>query len=345
MTESGRYEFEIMSASDYGTWFGDRRDELMHRSPFHDPAWLTATSRGRGIKVMNLAILKNGTLVGALPGFTFGFGPARVYGSPLRGTMTSYLGPIGTAIPESTRGLLDLTKQASAHLRRRHGLPYTRVTLRNTPPEGKPEFGDSWVQQRPGSYRLDISPGEEAVWENLTSDCRRNIRKAIKKEVEIEPLDDPDLFYDMLDATLRRHDSTSSHPPKFFHALFEDLGDLLQPRSAVHRGQVIAAGLFLRDDTELHYLSGASDPAFGSFPTSYMLHWTAIQNAIKDGLSVFNSDASRIRSIDRFKESFRPELERRHTLIGSTPLLYRAQKKLIAGYRALRHARARLASS
>lgn len=336
------FGFQTMSPETYTDWYADEYPNLRHRSPFHHPAWLGAISSGRGIKPMHLGVFRDDRLVGALPGFTYGIGPARLYGSPLRGAMTSYLGPIGTEIPEDMSGLLALSKEASSHLRRRHRLVYTRVTLRNTPEEGKADLGEAWVQQRPGSYRLDIRGGEESVWDNLTSDCRRNIKKAIKKEVDVEPLADPDLFYEMLDNTLRRHDSTSSHSRRFFHSLFNELGSMLQPLSATHRGQIIAAGLFLRDDRELHYLSGASEPAFGSFPTSYLLHWRAIQSAIEDGLSVFNSDASRIRSIDRFKESFRPELERRHTLIGSPPLVYRAQKKLISGYRSYRQLRARL---
>jgi hypothetical protein len=343
--ETVSYEFQIVSAQTYSSWYEGLNGENQHGSPFHHPAWLSAATTAVKSEQMPVQISEAGRVVGMIPGFAAGLGPAKMWGSPLKGMMTSYLGPIGTEIPVEREALLDLTRSASAFLRRRHRYVYTRVTLRNSPSEGKPDLGPSWEQQRPKSYRLDLSEGEEAVWNNLTSDCRRNIRKAKKQEVEVTSLEDPDVFYRMLEETLRRHGATSPHPSRFFHALFEELGPLLKPRAAVYQDQVIAAGLFLSDGRELHYLSGASDPAFGSFPTSYALHWNAITDAIEQGVSVFNSDASRIRSIDRFKESFRPELERRHTIIGSSPLVYWAQKKMIAGYRNYQKARARLSSA
>jgi hypothetical protein len=336
------HRLEAISPDTYRDWFLANRSELRHRSPFHEPSWIAAVARGRKGNQLHLGLWDGPELVGALPGFTSGLGPARVFGSPLRGAMTSYMGPIGLDLPDAPQDLLALVEEAIGYLKKRHGLIYARVTLRDTPAETTAESEGSWVHQRPGSYRLDLSGGEDTVWKGLTSDCRRNINKAIGKDVEIGMLDDPDLYYDMLDRTLRRHGSTSSHPPQFFRALFDELGPLLRPLSALHDGQVIAAGLFLMDDKELHYLSGASEPAFGSFPTSYLLHWRAIQEAIENGVGTFNSDASRIRSIDRFKESFRPQFERRHTLIASSPLVYWAQKKLISGYRTYRRTRARV---
>lgn len=343
MSSMDSHQFAIVTFDAYREWFFQQDEGLRHNSPFHHPSWLSAVSKTSRSEPLPVQISDGGRVIGMLPGFRSGFGPAKIWGSPLKGMMTSYLGPVGTGTPEDPDELIELTKSASHYLRQEHRFPYTRVTLRNSPPAGKPELGPSWQQQRPKSYRLDLTPGEDAVWENLTSDCRRNIRKAIKQEVEVAPLQDPDVFYSMLDQTLRRHGSTSSHPPRFFHALFDELGPLLQARSALFEGQVIAAGLFLRNGRELHYLSGASDPAFGSFPTSYLLHWNAITEAIEDGVAVFNSDASRIRSIDRFKESFRPELERRHTIVGAPPMVYWAQKRLISGYRGYRRIRAKLA--
>jgi hypothetical protein len=337
-------DFAIVTPGEYADWYFSNEKALRLNSPFHHPSWLLAVSRALRSEQLPVRISDGDQVVGMVPGFRSGFGPARIWGSPLKGMMTSYLGLTGTGIPEDPGELLELNRAAADFLRREHRFLYARSTLRNSPPNGKPDLGPSWEQQRPKSYRLDLTGGEEAVWDNLTSDCRRNVRKAIKQGVEVAPLDDPDVFYAMLDETLRRHGSTSSHPPRFFHSLFEELGPLLKARSAVYQGQVIAAGLFLCNGQELHYLSGASDPAFGSFPTSYLLHWNAISEGIEDGVAVFNSDASRIRSIDRFKESFRPELEQRHTIVGAPPLVYWAQKKLISGYRGYRRARARLSS-
>jgi hypothetical protein len=155
-------------------------------------------------------------------------------------------------------------------------------------------------------------------------------------------LEDAHLFYQMLDETFRRHGTTSWHPERFFQLLIAGLvpRDLLWARGARYEGHIVAAGLFLHDDQEVHYVSGASFPQFGSMPTSYLLHWSAIETAARNGLRVFNSDASRVRSIDQFKESFRPTLDKRYTLIWSPETVYRAQKIFISAYRNLRQFRA-----
>lgn len=337
------YTFDVVDRDQYRTWYADKQAVLEHRSPFHQPAWLAAASEGLGFTDVYVGIFHDGQMVGVVPGFLARRGPVRVFGSPLRGTMTSYLGPIGSDLPTDEESLIDLSRQAGEFVRRRFKVVYARFTLRSAPAEGTPDLGPSWRQQRPLSYRLDLTGGEEAVWDGLKSDCRRNIRRARRENIEVEPLDDPHLFYRMLDRTLRRHGSTSFHSERFFEILFSGLTvPQFRPLAAIYRGKAVAGGIFYGDDRELHYLSGASEPENGSLPTSYLLHWHALQLAMADGLSVFNSDASRVRSIDQFKESFRPTLERRHTMIWAPSPVYRAQKHLISGHRRLRRLRAKV---
>jgi hypothetical protein len=334
--------FDSMTSAEYRQWFAEHAPTLRHRSPFHHPSWIGAVAQGTRTQPFFLTISAGGELIGVLPGFFANLGPLKAFGSPLRGQMTSYLGPVGPGLPTHADGLVQVTADAIDFLRSRFRLAYARTVLRDTPAAGTPSLGVGWAQQRPGSYRLDITGGPERVWQGLTSDCRRNIRRTIERGVTIADLDDPDSFYDMLDQTLRRHGSTSSHKPRFFRALFDESrpAGILRSLCAQHEGSVLSAGLFLLDDTEIHHLSGASNPVSGSSPTSYLLHWRAIEDAA--GLKVYNSDASRIRSIDRFKESFGARLDRRHTLIWSPRPVYRAQKGAIVAYRRYRNLRATL---
>lgn len=337
------YRLKTISGNEYRTWFRHNYQHLRHRSPFHHPVWLEASGEGVGFENVYVGICEGRDLVGVLPGYLARRGPLRLFGSPMRGTMTSYLGPTGATLDESTEGMVDLVRQCNAFVRKKWRVQYARFTLRNAPENGKLPLDSEWKQQRAGSYRLDLSPGEQEVWKGLKSDCRRNIRKAQKAGIEIEPLREPALFFQMLDETFRRHETTSFHSERFFRLVLDGLvpEDCLWPWRAIYEGQEIAAGLFLHDDRELHFISGASMPEFGNLPTSYLLHWHAIETGIRAGLCVFNSDSSRVRSIDRFKESFRPTLEKRYTLIWAPGYIYKTQKKLIAGYHKLRRLRAR----
>jgi hypothetical protein len=336
------YQFNVISEKTYKTWFQENYKQLLYRSPFHHPAWLKSSGKGVGFRNVYIGIKQGSDLVGAVPGYLARRGPVRLFGSPMRGTMTSYLGPLGFELPNQPEEMAEVISQCNEYIRKKWRVQYARFTVRNAPDNGKLSLAKNWKQQRAGSYRLNLSPGEEGVWKGLKSDCRRNIRKARKAGVEILPLNDTEIFFQMLQDTFQRHQTTSFHSQGFFQQLLKGLvpAKCLWPLSAVYKGQEIAVGLFLYDDREVHYISGASSPDFGNLPTSYLLHWHAIVKGIQGGLEIYNSDASRVRSIDRFKESYRPTLEKRYTLIWAPSYFYKAQKKLIASYHNLRRIKA-----
>lgn len=326
----------------YSQWYFRHRSDLANHSPYHHPAWLGAVSDGIGFQLKIVGAFEGGDLVAAVPGFLTRRGPFRLFGSPLRGTLTSYLGPLGTASTVQGENLLRLVADCNAFARRAWGIRYGRYTLRDTPAQTPPAFDQTWAVQHPGSYRLELPGDEEALWSGLKSDCRRNIRRAERLGIEVVPFDDAPRFCRMLDGTYRRHGSTSFHPQRFFNALLTRLSQhgILDSWGAKLDGEVVAAGLFLKDDREMHFVSGASVSGNGNLPTSYPLHWRAIQAAARSGLHCFNSDASRIQSIDQFKKAFGLQLNKRFTLIWAPSYVQRLSKIYISSHKYLRQIRA-----
>jgi CelD/BcsL family acetyltransferase involved in cellulose biosynthesis len=322
-----------ISPEEYEEWFEDNYQILQNRSPFHHPAWLETVAHALNFKTGYIARYEEKELVAVIPGFLHRLGPIRLFGSPLRGTMTSYLGPVSLESFSSDQAKIDILSACGDFVRKEWGVPYSRFTLRNQP-ASETTLSDNWAEQRPGSYRLDLTKGSEDLWKGLKSDCRRNIRKAREAGIEIVPLEDADLFFKMVDATFRRHGSTSWHKANFFRALISELvpRDLLWSWGARYQGKIISGAFFLHDDQEVHFISGASSPEFAYLPTSYLLHWNAIEVSANMGLRIYNSDRSRVPSIDKFKESFRPIFERRHTLIYAPGYLRRAQKIYMKTY-------------
>ena len=94
--------FRALEAAEYASWFSANSASLPQRSPFHHPAWLDAVSQGTGFEVRFIGVVDGSEIVGAVPGFLTQRGPLRLFGSPLRGTMTSYLGS-AVARPELLR--------------------------------------------------------------------------------------------------------------------------------------------------------------------------------------------------------------------------------------------------
>jgi len=323
----------VLTQEQYRRWFERCSGQLHHRSPFHHPAWLEAAGRGVDFELRFIGIHEGDNLTGALPGFLTRRGPFRLFGSPLRGTMTSYLGPVGLDLKTDAE-LFHLLESCCDFACREWGASYARFTLRDAPKAVPTGLGANWEQQRPRSYRLDLSPGKDALWARLKSDCRRNIRRAQQLGIQIVPLVDPHLFFEILQETFKRHGTTSWQSERFFELVMAGLvpRDLLWAWGASYQGQVVAVGLFVHDDQEMHFISGASLPEYGSLPTSYLLHWHAIQTAVDSGLRIYNSDASQVRSIDQFKESFRPSLDERYSLIWAPSHVRYALQFFMAAY-------------
>ena len=322
-----------VSSEEYRRWFEAATPE--HRSPFHHPGWLEAATDGVGFGLRFIGIVRGRDLVAVVPGFLTRRGPFKLFGSPLRGTMTAYLGPVG-AVGDIDRE--ELVSRCSQFARTRWGVAYTRFAFRDAPAERPSGLGRDWRQSTPRSYRLDLKAGADALWSRLESDCRRNIRKARGLGITTVDMADAQVFYGMLEETLRRHGSLSWQPERFFRRIMESLPrqGLLWSWGAHYEDKIIAAALFLHDENEVHYLSGASRPEYGSLPTSYLLHWHAVETGAHGGLSSFHSEASKIRSIDQFKESFRPSAERRHTLTWSPRIVSKAEKVYMDVSRRLR---------
>ena len=331
------WRLEIVSPEKYCEWFEANWPKLKYRSPFHHPAWLETVARGINFKTGYMGFYEGRELVAVMPGFRTRRGPFRLYGSPLRGTMTSHLGPVGLKPLWTDQNLMELLEACTAFVRKTWGGVYFRFSLPEAPASNLP-VKRNWQNQNPGTYISDLSMGREELWKGLKSDCRRNVRRAQDAGMEVVPFDDARLFYYMIDQTFRRHNSTSWHKEVFFQLLFDELisKDLLWSRGVKYEGKIIAAALFLHDDQDVIFISGASLPEYGSLPTSYLLHWNAIEIGVQMGLKAYHSDRSRVPSIDQFKESFRPVLQKRYTLIWAPGYVRSAERVFLLGVARLR---------
>ena len=333
-----------LDADAYAAWFDANRSMLRNRSPFHEPAWLGATARGVGFRLGFIGAYDGDELTAVVPGFLARRGPVQLFGSPLRGTMTSYLGPVSlTPLSEVAQG--DLIVEAAGFARRRWHARYVRFTVRDAPKTTMFAPGPDWHQQRPQSYRLDLTPGEDIVFASFKSSCRRNVRKAVREGVEIVPFEDPRGFHRLLQDTFRRHDSSTWHSAGFFESIIGTLAPagLLRGWGARYGEEIIAAGLFFHDEREIHFLSGASTTGHGNLPTSYLLHWHAIVHGIRDGIQVFNTEASGVRSIDEFKETFNPVREQRGTSMYAPRPVWAAQRAFLKWHKGMQRFRSRVA--
>ncbi len=132
---------------------------------------------------------------------------------------------------------------------------------------------------------------EEELMKNMRSTTRNLIRRAAKEGVNVTASDDPvrdlQLFLTLHDETRKRHGFTP-YTNAFFRAQVEEFartGNVIL-YLARHQGAVIASSIHMTFGGETSYHHGAS--VISKIPASYLLQWTAIQDALKRGDHVYN---------------------------------------------------------
>jgi hypothetical protein len=301
------FDLELISGDEYKNWFEQNYDVMSRRFPYHHPAWLGTVKKGMEVDVAFIAIVERGTLIGVLPGFLRSLGPMRFFGSPLRGTHTSYLGPAMLRPSRDAQEVLHIVQACGAFARRRLGAQYTEFTICDDPAQFPKEPATGWNYSKAGTYCIDLSRGKESIWAAMTQGARRHIRKSEGLGLRIVQLDDAQTYYRMLDDTFARRGIVPTHPERFFQAIFDELVPLglVWPWGTEYQGRIISGGLFLHDEREVHYVSGASCSEYRFLPTSYLLHWHTIVSAVERGLLKYDLTGRGVASINQFKEAFR----------------------------------------
>jgi len=157
------------------------------------------------------------------------------------------------------------------------------------------------------SHKLDLNLGEENLFANLRSSNKRNIKKAIRKDIEVKFSKDFRSiidFYNLNIITRKRH----GLPPQPFK-FFRNIGDILIPRGfcevaeSVYNDKVIASCVFLTFGKKVLYKFGASDYTYQNLRANDLLFWEAIKRYAQFGYNelCFGRTSAQSESLRQFK--------------------------------------------
>lgn len=158
-------------------------------------------------------------------------------------------------------------------------------------PLKKTDLWDGTGNPQPATDNPSVNPDD--LFKNFRATHRNLIRRAQKEGVTVEPSTHPnqdiEQFLTLHEETRKRHGFTP-YSDTFFRAqleLFAARGEATLYQ-AHYQGQVIASSIHMHIAGETSYHHGASTHAFAKIPSSYLLQWTAIQDAITRGDHVYN---------------------------------------------------------
>ncbi len=149
---------------------------------------------------------------------------------------------------------------------------------------------DKWVV---GSNELTTLRTEDEILMGMRKTTRNLVRRAEKDGVTVrastDPTKDVEEFIKLHDETRKRHKFTP-YTNAFFRAQVKHFA----PRNectvylAEFEGKIIAASIHMHAFGETSYHHGASDSAHNKIPSSYLVQWTAIRDALKRGDGIYN---------------------------------------------------------
>ena len=258
------------------------------RTIFQSPAWHSFLQKTQeGIPI--IAALRHGTeTLGYFSGMIikrFGF---KILGSPFPGWMTDYMGfnlQKGVSRRSAIRALSDM---AFNRLKCIHFEVMDRFVRFE-------DLTDLGFQIRTYStFEIDLKKTEERLFGDMTSACRRCIRKAGREGVTIEEAQDIEFaedFYSQLEEVFGKRSLSPTYDLVRVRELIKNLlptGQLLLLRARGPGGNCIATGIYPALNKTMHFWGGASWQKTQIFRPNEMLHWYAMRFWKKRGIETYD---------------------------------------------------------
>jgi lipid II:glycine glycyltransferase (peptidoglycan interpeptide bridge formation enzyme) len=270
-------------------------------SIFQQPWWLDAMAPGQWEEVR---VERGGRTVARLPYVARGPRRMRVLTQP---PLTQTLGP-WVEREEGSKPSTALSDEHELLAALEAGLPEAQAFHQGFSPTMRNALPFHWAGYRLEvryTYRLEGLGSEEALWDGLAGNIRREIRKA-RKRVEVRDDLGLDRFYDVYAKTFARQ---GVEVPDAFATIAR-----LDAACAAHdaramlfatddAGRVHAVSYAVWDGSAAYYLMGGGDPELRTSGASSLLMWEAIMRA-RAVSDVFDFEGSMLQPVERFFRSF-----------------------------------------
>jgi hypothetical protein len=289
-------DFNELSLMTYGfERVGVRVDDLtlrleinQRRTIYQTPAWLAFLSDTQHGELV-FAILKDGeTPLGVFTGLIVRKFGLRILGSPFPGWSTDYMGLTlspGVAKRRALQALIDFAFQQL-------GCIHFEIMDRHITEEDLCGLDVQYSLYR--SFEIDLNRNENELFANMTSACRRCIRKADKEGVSIEEaqdLDFADEYYAQLQDVFAKQRLVPTYGIDRVRRLIRHLhptGQLLLLRARDRSGRCIATGIFPHMNGVMYFWGGASWRHSQLLRPNEVIQWHAMKLGKRKGVRIYD---------------------------------------------------------
>jgi hypothetical protein len=266
-------------------------DHSVHGTIFHKTGWLDACERSLGKKVKIFGCFQNDQLVGGCSLFLekkFGIVPV----AKSTCSMTSYGGFVVSSSPGegvySQESFFRKIMESLIHeIKKEH---FFTITIRNSPGflDIRPFSWNGWRSRVLYAYYVNLENNLES---HSDRSMKKNIRKAEKNRIIIEPFSDISRYYALLCETYARRNVKPPAPELLFTELYtfvrdQNCGEMVVARTA---DDEIACGEIVIWDTRLAYgWSAVSDSRFLDSGATNLLRFDTLKRLKDRGIPNVN---------------------------------------------------------
>lgn len=251
---------------------------------FQTPEWLRFLERDHAGRTRVIALRRGGEVVGLLPCRERRFGPARVLASPFSGWNTPHMGPVlqPDVASEEFFGALERLLDAE-------GISHCELSSLDQRLHDR----EGWSREVAGSYVAPLFADPERLLAGYTKSCRKTIRQAQRKGVEVSFTDEL-VFIDTYYRQLRDVFGKRRMVPTYAKTRVEALWDALKPSGRLLTAcakvgdRVIATRIDVVGNGTLHSFGSASDQAMLGYSPNEILRHHVMAWAGGHGLTTYD---------------------------------------------------------
>lgn len=263
-------------------------DTIQARTIFQTPAWLTFLSKTQNGELVVGALREGRETLGYFTGLIVRKFGLRILGSPFPGWSTDYMGfalSVGVDRLRAVQALIDFAFQEL-------GCVHLEVMDRTLTVS---DLGGLGVQHRgcPG-FEIDLTRDGDELFSNMTSACRRCVRKSEKEGVFIEEARDlefADEYYAQLIDVFAKRSLVPTYGIERVRQLITHVhptGHLLLLRARDRDGRCIATGIFPHMNGVMYFWGGASWRHHQLSRPNEAIQWHAMKIGKQKGLRVYD---------------------------------------------------------
>lgn len=185
---------------------------------------------------------------------------------------------------------------------------YININLPETIIDTQPFIWKGYTSRGRFSYMINLKNSEEELWNNLSSEKRKSIKKAVKDGLIIEQSTDYELIYSLIIKSLERN-SLSKNREIIKNILFSFANAVNSYGFVARRNNhAIGATFCIISRGKAIYLFGGFDADNKHHGAGVSCMWQSILKAKESGLTHFDFEGSMDPKIERYFREFGGEL-------------------------------------